>query len=273
MIGARKAGVRGCHYQQANPEITTILDREKFLLGGQVSSFSFNSLRLFAARHFAGASDEAFFGRSGALLLGPQLTRYAAWACEQFVAAGVRKVGAFMREGEILGRLLQNEADAMGHALEITPLYVNRKSTDLAAIGKLSADNLVDWLERRQTLPIKTILEHFGLHPADVKETPFSPEEKADTRERILKLAKYLFTPGIAGRIEAKSAEERRKVIDYFRPWLESETSSRLVRPWLQCLRAAPAQTHPRYRRPAGALDRLLSGNMRTRRPSYARWS
>jgi len=156
------------------------------------------------------------------LLLGPLLTRYATWACDQFVAAGVRKVGAFMREGEILGKLLQNEADAMGHALEITPLYVNRKSTDLAAIGKLSADNLIDWLERRQTLPIKTILEHFGLHPADVQKMPFSPEEKADTHERILKLAKYLFTSEIAGRIEAKSAEERRKVIDYFQPWLES---------------------------------------------------
>jgi len=222
VAGARKAGVRGCHYRQSTPEINTILDREKFLSGGQTPPFSFNSLRLLAARYFAGASDAAFFGRSGALLLGPLLTRYATWACDQFVAAGVRKVGAFMREGEILGKLLQNEADAMGHALEITPLYVNRKSTDLAAIGKLSADNLIDWLERRQTLPIKTILEHFGLHPADVQKMPFSPEEKADTHERILKLAKYLFTSEIAGRIEAKSAEERRKVIDYFQPWLES---------------------------------------------------
>jgi glycosyltransferase involved in cell wall biosynthesis/FMN phosphatase YigB (HAD superfamily)/Tfp pilus assembly protein PilF len=222
VAGARKAGVRGCHYRQITPEINTILDREKFLFGGQTPPFSFNSLRLLAARHFAGASDAAFFGRSGALLLGPLLTRYAAWACDQFVAAGVRKVGAFMREGEILGKLLQNEADAMGHALEITPLYVNRKSTDLAAIGKLSADNLIDWLERRQTLPIKTILEHFGLRPADVQKMPFSPDEKADTHERVLKLAKYLFTPEIAGCIEAKSAEERRKVIDYFQPWLES---------------------------------------------------
>ncbi|HTV75774.1 MAG TPA: HAD-IA family hydrolase, partial [Candidatus Baltobacteraceae bacterium] len=222
VAGARKAGVRGCHYRQANPEITTILEREKFLLGGQAPSFSFNSLRQLAARNFAGPSDEEFFGRSGALLMGPLLTRYATWACEQFAAAGVRKVGAFMREGEILGRLLQNEADAMGHALEITPLYVNRKSTDLAAIDKLSADNIIGWLERRQTLSVETILEHFGLRPVDVANSPFSPDEKINTHERVLKLAKFLFTPKIAGQIEARSAEERRKVMDYLRPWIES---------------------------------------------------
>lgn len=222
VIGARKAGVRGCHYRQATPEINTILDREKFLMGGQATAYSFDSLRQLAARHFAGSSEESFFGRSGALLFGPLLTRYAAWACGQFAAAGVRKVGAFMREGEILGQLLQHESDAMGHALEITPLYVNRKSTDLAAIDKLSADNIVDWLERRQTLPVRTILEHFGLHAADMENLPLPPDEKVNTRERILKLAKFLFTPGIAGRIEARSAEERRKVIDYIRPWIES---------------------------------------------------
>jgi glycosyltransferase involved in cell wall biosynthesis/FMN phosphatase YigB (HAD superfamily)/tetratricopeptide (TPR) repeat protein len=222
VVGARRAGVRGCHYRQANSEITTILDREKFLLGGQAPSFSFNSLRQLAARNFDGPSDEEFFGRSGALLLGPLLTRYATWACEQFAAAGVRKVGAFMREGEILGRLLQNEADAMGHALEITSLYVNRKSTDLAAIDKLSAESIIGWLERRQTLSVKTILEHFGLLPADVENSPFSPGEKINTHERILKLAKFLFTPKIAGQIEARSAEERRKVMDYLRPWIES---------------------------------------------------
>jgi glycosyltransferase involved in cell wall biosynthesis/predicted HAD superfamily hydrolase/tetratricopeptide (TPR) repeat protein len=224
VIGTRKAGVRCCHYRQMTAETTTLFDREEFLAGGEVMPFSFNPLRLLAARNFPKTAAESFWGQSGALLLGPLLARYATWACDQFMAAGVRQVGAFMREGEMLGQLLRNEAAAMGHKLEITPLYVNRKSTDLAAIGKLSSANLIDWLVHRQTLSVRTILENFGLRPEEVRKLPFSPNEKADSRERILKLAEYLFTPAISGLIEARSAEERGKVVDYFRPWLEAGT-------------------------------------------------
>jgi len=222
VAGARKAGVRGCHYVQESNETRTILEREKFLLGGQSPVGSVNSLRLLAARNFPGDADEGFFGRAGALLLGPLLTRYASWACEQFVAAGVHKVGAFMREGELLGQLLQREAAAMGHALEITPLYANRKSTDLAAIGRLTAENVIDWVSRRQTLSVKTILEQFGIRASELRHLPFSPDEKISSHERLLQFAKILFTPEIASRIEERSAAERRKVMDYLRPWLEA---------------------------------------------------
>jgi glycosyltransferase involved in cell wall biosynthesis/FMN phosphatase YigB (HAD superfamily)/cellulose synthase/poly-beta-1,6-N-acetylglucosamine synthase-like glycosyltransferase len=221
VLGARKAGVLGCHYVQATHDTFTLLDRERFLLGGAQPDFNAVWLRMLAARNFQGESDSSFFGRSGALLLGPLLTRFASWTCDQLVSAGVRKVGAFMREGELLGELLQREAAAAGHALEITPLYVNRKSTDLAAIGKLSAENLMDWLERRQTLSVGTILKHFGLDDAICKRAPLGQNEKPDKPEKILALAKFLFTPEIAGRIEARSAEERRKVIDYLKPWLD----------------------------------------------------
>ena len=221
VVGARKAGVRGCHYQQVTPEISTILDREKFLLGGQYPVFNANSLRLLASRAFQEDTVEESFGRMGALLLGPVLTRFATWACDQYVASGVRKVGAFMREGELFAQILQREADARGLDLEIKPLYINRKATALAALGGLTAEALIDWLVRRSTLPVKTILAHFGISPESARQLPFSLEGKTDSRERVLQLAKFLFTPEIAKLIEARSAEERRKVLDYLRPWLE----------------------------------------------------
>jgi FMN phosphatase YigB (HAD superfamily) len=182
VIGAQQAGVRACHYELGSNEFTTILEREGYLLGGQSPVASATWLRLLAARNFPGHADTDFFGRAGAMLMGPLLARYAGWACEQFVAAGVRKVGAFMREGELLGHLLQREAAAMGHALDLAPLYANRKSTDLAAIGELSAAKLLDWVGRRQTLKLRTILEHFGLQPSELRNLPFSPEEKISTR-------------------------------------------------------------------------------------------
>ena len=222
VAGARKAGVRGCHYRTGSPHSWTIFDREKFLLGGVERVFSINSLRLLAARVFSSGTQEATLAQAGAMLMGPILTRFASWACEQFLASGVRRVGALMREGELFGRLLQQEIDARGYDLEVTPLFVNRKATDLAAIGRLTAENLVAWLKARPTLPVRTVIEHFGLDPALERQLPLAPEDKANKPEKILELAKFLFTPEIAHRIEAKSAEERRKILDYMRPWLES---------------------------------------------------
>ena len=221
VVGARKMGVRGCHYTQSSAQTRNIFERERFLLGSQEPNFNANSLRLLAARLSEGETDEAAFGRMGALILGPVLTRFADWACRQYVAAGVRKVGALMREGELFGELLRREAAARGHDLEITPLYINRKATDLAGIGRLTADNLIAWLQARPTLPVKTILEHFGLKGDLIRHLPVSPDEKIDKPEKILKVAKFLFTPEIANRIEQKSAEERRKIVDYLKPWLD----------------------------------------------------
>ena len=221
VMGARKAGVCGCHYLQASPQTSVILERERFLLGGQSPIFCADSLRMMAARLFPGETDEDFFGRAGALIMGPVLTRFASWACDQFVASGVRKVGALMREGELFGKLLQNDADARGLDLEITPLYVNRRATDLAAIGRLTADNLIAWLEARPTLSVKAILTQFGLDEAEFQHAAVSLDDKVDQTDKILRLAKFLFTPKIARHIEAKSAEERQKVLDYLRPWLE----------------------------------------------------
>src|SRR5665213_104380 len=222
VIGARKAGIHACHYPQASAEIRTILEREHVLLGGQAATFNLNSLRMLTARYFPTETAEGFFGRTGALLMGPLMTRFASWACEQYLAAGVRKVGAFMREGDLFAQVLRHEAKAKGYDLDIQPLFINRKATDLAAIGKLSATSLLDWLERRCTLTIRNILKHFGLSADDLRKLPFSLDEKADTKEKILKLAEFLFTPRIAGQIEAKSAEERGKVMDYLAPWLDS---------------------------------------------------
>ena len=225
VAGARKAGVLGCHYLQGARSTATVLDRERFLLGAQSPVFSANSLRLLAARQFPDGSDDAFFGRAGALIMGPVLTRFATWACDQFVGAGVRKVGALMREGELFGQLLQREAESRGYDLEITPLYLNRRSTDLAAIGRLTAENLIAWLETRPTLSVKAILTQFGLGAADFKRSPLGLDEKLDHPGKVLRFAKFLFTPEIARRIEAQSAKERRKVLDYLKPWLAGDGS------------------------------------------------
>ncbi|HEX3800411.1 MAG TPA: glycosyltransferase [Verrucomicrobiae bacterium] len=221
VIGARHAGIRGVHYPQATVDLRTILDREQILLGGQDTTFSANSLRLLAARYFPEDSVEGFFGRAGVMNMGLLMSRFASWACQQYLNSGVRKIGALMREGDLFAQVLKREIAAKGYDLEVEPLYVNRKATDLAALGKLTAKNLLAWLEARCTLSIRGILQHFGLNAAQLRGLPFALDEKADKQEKILKLAEFLFQPEIARHIEAKSAEERRKVMDYLRPWMD----------------------------------------------------
>jgi GT2 family glycosyltransferase/FMN phosphatase YigB (HAD superfamily)/tetratricopeptide (TPR) repeat protein len=225
VIGARRAGVRAVHYASVGAEVDTILERERILLGAQTAVFNANPLRVLAARYFGGDTPEDYFARTGALLMGPIMSRFASWACEQFLSSGIRKIGAFMREGDLIASVLQREADARGYDLEVKPLFVNRRSTALAALGEPTADGIINWLENRTTLSIRNILEGLGLSGEEIPRTPFAVEERADTPEKILKLAKHIFRPETASRIEAKSAEERRKVMDYLRPWIQEDNT------------------------------------------------
>ena len=219
VCGAWRAGVRAVGYAPVWQPAEAIFEREGFLPGRPPTVFSSRWLRLLAMRRFGGEDDAAFFQRAGALLMGPVLSGFAAWACEEFVRSGVRRVGAFMREGALLGRMLQREAGARGWELDVRPLYVNRTSTDLAALGRLTADKLVDWLGRRQTLPVSAICEQLGLEGRDLRGLPLRPEERLGEPDRVLALARWLFEPEVARRVERRSAEERRKVLDYLRPW------------------------------------------------------
>ncbi len=220
VAGAHRAGVRALLYEAPDPLLSVIFERERFLLGASAPTFGVQAQRLLAARAFAGDSDADFFGRLGATVLGPVLTRFASWACEQFAAAGVKRVGAFMREGALLGRLLQAEAEARGFPLEVLPLYANRRSTELAALGRLTAQKLLDWLGRRQTLPVREVLVQLGIDPALARGLRVGLDEKLNVPDRVVELARFLFEPHIAQRIEQRSSEERRKVLDYLAPWV-----------------------------------------------------
>lgn len=220
VLGAWKAGIQTVPYTAVWPVAPVIVARETFLPGRRPTVFSARWLRLLAARRYEGQDEANFFRRAGALLVGPVLSGFAEWACEQFVRAGVRRVGAFMREGALLGKMLEREAARRGIALEGQPLYVNRTSTDLAAVGRLTAEKLVDWLGRRQTLSVQEICGQLGLERRDLRGVPVAPENKLETKEQILELARWLFRPQNLRRIEARSREERRKVVDYLRPWL-----------------------------------------------------
>lgn len=222
VVGARRAGVRGLPYVPADlPELQPILQRESVLLGGHHPWFSLDALRQLAARHFTGKSPESVFARQGAFTLGPVLTRFAEWACDQFEAAGVRRVGAFMREGELLGPLLQNEARRRHLPLEVLPLFANRTSIELAAVGRLTADNVIDWLQRRSSLAVGTIIDHLGIAPASRRNLELPLTEKLDRQDKIMRLADFLFREEIARQIEQRSREERRLFMDYFTAWLD----------------------------------------------------
>ncbi|MBX3746076.1 MAG: HAD-IA family hydrolase [Verrucomicrobiae bacterium] len=223
VLGARRAGVLGCHYRTAARPLAAVVERESMLQGGAAPVFSSTHLRYLAARQFGGATAEAFFGRAGAFLLGPVLSRFATWVVDEFREAGVSRVGALMREGEILGALIDREARNRGVTLSVAPLFANRRSTELASMGRLSADTLIDWLSRRTTLTIGEILGQFGIRPSAGRRVPIPLDQHADTRKRILDLAEYLFTPEIADRIEATSRQERSRIVEYLRPWMEGE--------------------------------------------------
>ncbi|MCX8156993.1 MAG: glycosyltransferase [Verrucomicrobiae bacterium] len=225
VLGARRAGVRSLAYVAHHvPEFAPVLAREQTLLGDRQPWFSWDALRLLAARHFPGDTAEAFFARAGAMTFGPLLTRFAEWACDQFASAGVQKVGAFMREGEILGKLIQKEAHRRGLPLEVSPLYANRSSTELAALGRVNSEGVIDWLLRHRALDVCTILQQLGLDSRWCKEMKLPETAKLREESAIMRFAEFLFRPDVAAQVEKHSREERRKFLDYFTAWLDGSS-------------------------------------------------
>ncbi|MET0591409.1 MAG: HAD family hydrolase, partial [Polyangiaceae bacterium] len=129
---ARQLGVDTVHYIRTTPVQKAIFTGEKKLLAPNESPVgSLETVRVLSSRK-AETHDDPF--RDGALTLGPVLARYADWCVEKYVKAGVTRVLALMREGELLGELLDRSAKAAGANLEIVTCYASRMATARAAM-------------------------------------------------------------------------------------------------------------------------------------------
>lgn len=158
---AAQFGVQTVYYHKATPREADTFARERALNApAPRRAASINALRVLTARL---AQDEADAFRDGASVFGPVLSLYADWCVRRFQAAGVKTVLALMREGELLGELVERAARAAHVELKIQPCFVSRLSTARASVTEVTPATVAGLLEGSPTLTLYNVLEILGV--------------------------------------------------------------------------------------------------------------
>ena len=212
---ARPLGIEAVHYYRTTPALDPLLKSERSLAGTNTyPAGSLNSLRVMTARRSVSRQD-AF--RDGAMVFGPVLGRHADWCVETLRASGVRKVLALMREGELLGELVQRAAAAAGVELEVMTCYVSRMSTARAAISEATAENTMGLLEGFASMTPLAVMEILGMGQEAARFLdPETQNKPANSFEEMKQSVHRMFErPGFRQLAEAKRLESHNLAFDY----------------------------------------------------------
>ncbi|MGQ9369476.1 HAD family hydrolase [Azospirillum sp. ST 5-10] len=139
--GAHAAGVRAVLY--APPaHCAAIMAREQRL--GIVAPGPLPALRTLAALGVTdrGEGADGFFAEFGALVLGPVAVHYAHWVLRDALARGIGTIAPLMREGCLLGTLMEREARRLGLEVAVRPLHVSRAALLLPQLTDFDAADL-----------------------------------------------------------------------------------------------------------------------------------
>lgn len=158
---ARRLGIDTLHYYRNTAPLNSALSGERKLSGpAGPGAGSLEAVRVLSARQ---ADDDLDPFRDGAFVLGPVLSRFADWCVDRYAQAGVRRVLALMREGELLGELLERSAASRGVPLEVVTCYTSRMATARAALPVMNLQSAATLLERAPQLSPQSIMEILGL--------------------------------------------------------------------------------------------------------------
>ena len=212
---ARRLGIDTLHYYRNTPTLKAALSGERKLSGhAGPSAGSLETVRVLSARQADGDLDPF---RDGAFVLGPVLSRFADWCVEKYARAGVRRVLALMREGELLGELLARSAASAGVQLEIVTCYASRMATARAALPAVDLQSATTLLEGAAQLSPQGILEILGL---GAEGAEFLDEAKRlkplPTHDAALKFLGAIFKlPRIRELLELRHHESHELAFDY----------------------------------------------------------
>lgn len=122
------------------------------------------SLRLMAARlGESTCEDNLFWHNLGAMLLGPILTNYAEWVLDYALQNDIHLILPMMREGDFLGRLIKNAAQARNAEVDINNLYVSRLALTMANIDDIGKET-ISYMIRTHGVTVKDVFETLKIY-------------------------------------------------------------------------------------------------------------
>ena len=157
---ARQAGISAIYYSAVPDQLNSIYDYER--IRHNIPQKEILSLRKTVVWHGTRqwqTDDEKTAYEIGASVIGPYLTAYVGYVCDRMEQLNIHRIFPLMREGYILGKLLESEAAYRGYELEVHPIYVSRKATYIPSIQKIDREEIENMIGARNL----TVGESFRL--------------------------------------------------------------------------------------------------------------
>lgn len=142
-----KKGLHAVHYDVIPEKLYSIYDYEK--IRHNVPQAGILSLRKLAASACSYEGSEKTAYELGSAVIGPVLSLYASWMCRRLKKTGIKRIYPFMREGYVLGKLLQSESDAWDMGLTVHPICISRKVTYIPSIKEINREEIENMIGAR----------------------------------------------------------------------------------------------------------------------------
>ncbi len=162
-VQAVKKGMSAVHYDAIPDKLNSIYDYER--IRHNVPQPGILSLRKSLVYNNSGRFKEGIQRNAyetGASVVGPFLVMFTSHVCSRLKELGIKSIYPLMREGYILGKLLEAEAAYRRMDLEVHPLYISRKVTYIPSIEKINREEIENMIGARN-LTVEESVKLMGL--------------------------------------------------------------------------------------------------------------
>jgi predicted HAD superfamily hydrolase len=179
-------GIHAMHYDVIPERINSIYDYER--IRHNTPQKEILSLRKLVAAsnlnlaNYDPSQKNAF--EVGASIIGPFLTSYISWVCDQLGKLKIDRIYPFMREGYLLGELLKRESVDRSMKLKVKPIYISRKVTYLPSIEKVNREEIENMIGARN-LTLGEAIDLIGLERVDFTDFQAYLEVKIKDSHKI----------------------------------------------------------------------------------------
>lgn len=162
-------GLQAIHYRAIPDRLHSIYDYEKIRHNiPQKEILSLRKITVYNKDKEGYTEVEKTAYEIGAGIFGPFMTAYISHVCDRLEKLGISRIYPLMREGYILGKMLENEAASRGMQLLIKPIYISRKVTYIPAIENVNREEIENMIGARN-LTVGEAIELVGLTKDDVE--------------------------------------------------------------------------------------------------------
>jgi predicted HAD superfamily hydrolase len=213
---ARGAGLRAHVFSQQEPT------RREDLLGrgwadAILASAASGSARAARLRGVPSDIRKATIRSAGAGVAGPLLSTYVAWVLESAAARGIDRLLFLARDGQVLHRIAQKLAPAMGIDIACRYTYASRQALYLPAVRAVG-DGPWTWLSAKmEGRTVGQVLARFGVDGAeDLSGFQSDEQERVVDAELAESITERLATGAVAERVLAEAGRRRELARQYF---------------------------------------------------------